>query len=94
MIVRMYMDERMNFGAEVRRVPENGDSAETETAFERNHMCDGIIHVVQRGDTLYRISRQYHVSISDIMYKNPYANVYNLQAGDEICIPVSRKRRG
>ncbi|MCC8028656.1 MAG: LysM domain-containing protein [Lachnospiraceae bacterium] len=68
-------------------------SADTDTEFGRNHIC-GIIHVVQKGDTLYRLSRQYHVGVSDIMYKNPYANIYNLQPGDEICIPVSRKKRG
>ena len=52
--------------------------------------CDGLIHVIQKGDTLYRLSRKYHVSVADIMYKNPYANIYNLQVGDELCIPVVR----
>lgn len=52
-----------------------------------NHPCSGIIHVVQRGDTLYKISRQYEVNLASIMAANPYANVYNLQPGDEICIP-------
>lgn len=52
--------------------------------------CEGLIHVVQKGDTLYRLSQKYHVSVSDIMYKNPYTNIYNLQVGDELCIPVGR----
>ena len=52
--------------------------------------CDGLIHVIQKGDTLYRLSRKYHVSVAVIMYKNPYANIYNLQVGDELCIPVGR----
>ncbi len=58
---------------------------------KKDYMCTGMIHVIQKGDTLYQLAGQYHVSVSDIMYKNPYANVYNLQAGDEICIPVSGK---
>ena len=53
--------------------------------------CSGLIHVVEKGDTLYRLSRYYHVSVSDIMYENPYVNIYNLQVGDELCIPVNRK---
>jgi LysM repeat protein len=53
--------------------------------------CGGIIHVVEKGDTLYRLSRYYHVSVSEIMYQNPYANIYNLQVGDELCIPVGKK---
>ena len=53
--------------------------------------CAGLIHVVEKGDTLYRLSRQYHVSVSDIMFENPYANIYNLQVGDELCIPVYKK---
>lgn len=55
--------------------------------------CSGLIHVVEKGDTLYRLSRYYHVSVSDIMYENPYANIYNLQIGDELCIPVAKANR-
>lgn len=53
--------------------------------------CQGLIHVVEKGDTLYRLSRYYHVSVSQIMYENPYVDIYNLQVGDELCIPVHRK---
>lgn len=49
--------------------------------------CPGFLHVVQNGDTLYRLSRQYHVPLAEILCANPYVNVYNLQVGDEICIP-------
>lgn len=50
--------------------------------------CRGIIHVIERGDTLYKLGQRYHVSVSELMYANPYVNVYNLQIGDELCIPV------
>lgn len=50
--------------------------------------CRGIIHVIEKGDTLYKLGQRYHVSVSTIMYANPYVNIYNLQIGDELCIPV------
>ncbi len=53
--------------------------------------CPGLIHVVKQGDTLYKISRYYHVTVSDILLANPYVNVYNLKIGDELCIPVGKK---
>ena len=42
------------------------------------------------GDTLYKISQYHHVSVTDILLANPYVNVYNLQIGDELCIPVGK----
>ncbi len=54
-----------------------------------NDNCGGIIHVISPGDTLYLLSCRYHVSVSEIMYQNPYVNLYNLKPGDELCIPVS-----
>ncbi len=50
--------------------------------------CRGILHIVEAGDTLYKIGKKYGVAVSQIMYANPYVNVYNLQIGDEICVPV------
>ena len=55
------------------------------------HSCPGLIHVVKEGDTLYKISQYHHVSVTDILLANPYVNVYNLQIGDELCIPVGKK---
>ena len=50
--------------------------------------CTGIIHVVKEGDTLYKIGKMHGVSVSALMYANPYVNIYNLQMGDELCVPV------
>ena len=50
--------------------------------------CTGIIHVVTEGDTLYKIGKMHGVSVSALMYANPYVNIYNLQVGDELCVPV------
>lgn len=55
--------------------------------------CRGLIHVIQRGDTLYLLGKRYHVPVSSIMYANPYVNIYNLQIGDELCIPVGPQPR-
>lgn len=50
--------------------------------------CNGLIYKVEKGDTLYRISRKYGVKLIDLMKENPYVDVYNLQIGDELCVPT------
>lgn len=57
------------------------------TIFDR---CYGFTHVIQKGDTLYKLSKQYHVKVSALILANPFVNIYNLQVGDEICIPRIR----
>lgn len=54
--------------------------------------CRGYVHLVKAGDTLYKLAKQYDVKLFDIMRLNPYVNVYNLQIGDEICIPTTPAR--
>lgn len=49
--------------------------------------CQGFLYTVQKGDSLYRLSRRYHVPLWAILYANPYINIYNLQTGDEVFIP-------
>ena len=46
-------------------------------------------YVIKRGDSLYSISRQFHVPINEIMKANPLINVYNLVVDEVICIPAS-----
>lgn len=60
-----------------------------EEAIERKSLfgCKGQIHVIQDGETLYHIAKKYDVKLFELMRLNPYVNVYNLQTGDEICIP-------
>lgn len=52
--------------------------------------CNGIVHTIKKGDSLYLLSRYYKVPIGEIMAVNPNMNVYNLQIGEELCIPVRR----
>lgn len=48
-----------------------------------------INYVIQKGDTLYSISRQFNIGLAAIMAANPLTNVYNLMVGEVICIPIS-----
>ena len=52
--------------------------------------CNGIVHTIKKGDTLYLLSRYYNVPIGEIMNANRNLNVYNLRIGDELCIPIRR----
>lgn len=51
--------------------------------------CEGMVYSAQKGDTLYSLSRRYNTPLALILRANPYVDVYNLQVGDEICIPVN-----
>ncbi|MCI5996452.1 MAG: LysM domain-containing protein [Blautia sp.] len=57
---------------------------------ERARCCMGFMHVVKKGDTLYKLGKEYGVTVSALLFANPYINVYNLQVGDELCIPKIR----
>lgn len=56
--------------------------------YDEKGKCQGFIHVVRRGESLYSIAERYHISLSRLMFANPYVNVYQLQLGDELCIPT------
>ncbi|MHA1569080.1 MAG: LysM peptidoglycan-binding domain-containing protein, partial [Alphaproteobacteria bacterium] len=44
-------------------------------------------HVVEEGDTLYEMSREYGVSVQEIQRANPGIDPYNLQIGQRVKIP-------
>jgi LysM repeat protein len=48
-----------------------------------------INYVIHKGDTLYSMSRHFNVSLNAIMYANPLVNVYHLEEGNVLAIPVS-----
>lgn len=56
----------------------------------RCRSCNGIVHEVVEGDTLYLLGRKYNVSVGMIIRENRGINPYNLMIGEKICIPVSR----
>ncbi len=55
--------------------------------------CRGKVYKVEKGDTLYSISRKYNLRVRDLMRANPFVNVYQLQIGEELCIPVVQNSR-
>lgn len=48
--------------------------------------CKTIIHVVQPGDTFYRLAQRYQTTVPDIIMRNPGVNPYNLQVGTRLNI--------
>lgn len=52
--------------------------------------CIGFVHVIEKGDSLYKLGKKYGVKVAILMFANPYINIYNLQIGDELCIPKIR----
>lgn len=55
--------------------------------------CPGPVHVIEPGDTLYSIAQRYHTRVRVLLDLNPFVDIYNLQPGDEICIPVDTPPR-
>lgn len=49
--------------------------------------CMGFLHTIEAGDTLYKLGKKYQVRVTALIFANPYVDVYNLQIGDQICIP-------
>lgn len=48
--------------------------------------CKTIVHVVQQGDTFYRLAQHYQTTVPDIIMRNPGVNPYNLQVGTRLNI--------
>ena len=66
------------------QLPIEGRNQQTQRAG-----CRGLLYKVESGDTLYSISRKYDLKVRDLMQANPFVNVYNLQVGEELCVPVA-----
>jgi murein DD-endopeptidase MepM/ murein hydrolase activator NlpD len=51
--------------------------------------ADGLsIHVVQRGETLYRIAMEYGLPVTELAQLNGIQNVANIQVGQRLLVPV------
>ena len=38
--------------------------------------CEGRVHVIEEGDTLYELSRKHNVPLTLLMRANPFTDVY------------------
>jgi uncharacterized protein YraI len=43
-------------------------------------------HIVQRGETLYRIARQYGITVAELQARNSISNPNRIYAGQQLCI--------
>lgn len=48
--------------------------------------CKNIVHIVQPGDTFYRLAQRYQTTVPKIIMDNPGINPYNLQVGTRLNI--------
>lgn len=46
------------------------------------------IYVIQRGDTVYKLSNEFETSVQRIITANPGLNIYSLKPGSKLIIPV------
>jgi len=49
----------------------------------------GTLHTIRAGDTFYKLSIQYKVSLESILRANPGVDPNNLQIGQVVCIPAA-----
>ena len=40
--------------------------------------CHGLVHTIEEGDSLYKIGKRYGVRVSELLFANPYLDLYNL----------------
>ncbi len=56
---------------------------------------DSLVHTVERGDTLYNLSRKYGVAVDDILLANPnISNPNRINVGDTVVIPFQFEKLG
>ena len=48
--------------------------------------CRTVIHIIQLGDSFYKLAPKYRTTVPDIMMRNPGVNPYNLQVGGKLYI--------
>lgn len=59
-----------------------------------NRKCTGPVHVIEKGDTLYSIAQMHHTRVRVLLDLNPFVDIYNLQPGEEICVPPEMESNG
>ncbi len=49
---------------------------------------NAVIHVIQAGDTFWKLAKKYNTTVESISIANPEVDPLNLQIGQTICIPL------
>lgn len=49
---------------------------------------NSVMHVIQAGDTFWKLAKRYGTTVESIAAANPDADPLNLQIGETLCIPV------
>ena len=57
---------------------------------QKGGIKSSIVAKVKKGDTLYSIAQKYHCRVRTLLDLNPFVDIYNLQPGEEICVPDCR----
>ncbi len=57
------------------------------------HVKGGIVHQVEKGESLIQISHAYGVSLDEILYANRIQNPNQLKVGDKLLIPGVRRHK-
>lgn len=83
--------DRLDVGQRL-TIPEAGfaDSPDSETTPPADETeGEETVHIVQRGDNLYRIGLRYGFTVDELAEYNGITNVHSLEVGQEIKIPPS-----
>jgi len=72
--------------------PQSAPPPPVSTEGAGGHGGGGPVHVVQKGETLYRIARQYGVDLDELMDLNQISDPRTLAVGRELVLPPRRER--
>ena len=67
--------------------------ATSEYPMQVTHQRKGIYHKVKKGETVWRLSKTYDVSIDDIIVANNIRNVSSVKVNQKIFIPGARQKQ-
>lgn len=73
---------------EIPEFPECPELPEPPEVPEGPCPVNAIMHVIQAGDTFWKLAKRYGTSVESIEAANPDVDPLNLQIGATICIPV------
>lgn len=61
--------------------------------FSFSGFADDIIHTIEKGDTLYSLSKKYNTPIDSILKKNKISDPSKIKIGQKIIIPVKNEEK-